>query len=414
MKLVTRPKYPNPLEVFSQDELLAIHNATLEILQTIGVRFYSERVLELFKKHGAVVDFDSSTVKMGNDFVEQCLAHAPHSFSYYTQGFEELRIGGGDFYCLSTVDNSYIVDPDTRKAREGTLNDVIEAARLMNELPFHHFCGNAVIAHDVEPEMGVLLSAVEMLKNNRKNCVVVVTNGVEARYFIELGQAVIGPDIPLEEKPIISVTVAPSSPLQLPEESCDVIWEIATHKLPLIFVQAPMPGASSPVTIAGTMAQANAENLAAIVLTQLINKGNPVGYGGAAVHFDMRFSVPSYGAIEYGLLNTATAQLGRYYKLPTYGAGGATNANISDVQCGYEKMSSTMLAFMAGHDMICDAGLNANARTSLESILIQDELLNKVTNLSKKIEVNEETLGMDVIREVAESGDFISHPHTLK
>ena len=175
-----------------------------------------------------------------------------------------------------------------------------------------------------------------------------------------------------------------------------------------------MPGASSPVTIAGTMAQANAENLAAIVLTELINKGNPVVYGGAAVHFDMRYSVPAYGAIEYGLLSIATAQLGRFYKLPTYGAGGATNANISDAQCGYEKMSSTRLAYLTGHDMICDAGLNANALTSLESILIQDEILNKVTNLSKKVEVSRETVGVDVIRDTAEGGDFVSHPHTLK
>jgi trimethylamine--corrinoid protein Co-methyltransferase len=414
MEFVARPKYPDPLEVFSQDDLRAIHDATLEILRTVGVRFYSERVLKLFKEHGAEVEFDSSMVRIGSDLVEQCMAKAPRSFSYYTQSFDEMKIGEGEFYVVSTVDNSYIIDPDTGKAREGRLSDVTDAARLMNELPFHHICGNAVIAHDIEPEMGVILSAVEMLKNNRKNCVVVVTNGFEAQCFIELGQAVIGPDVSLEERPIISVSVAPSSPLKFPGESCDVIWEFVTRKLPVIFVQAPMPGASSPVTIAGTMAQANAENLAAIVLAQLINEGNPVVYGGAAVHFDMRYSTPAYGAIEYGLLSIATAQMGRYYKLPTYGAGGATNANISDIQCGYEKMSSTMLAYLAGHDVMCDAGLNANALTSLESILIQDEILNKVTNLSKKIEVNDETIGLGVIRDASESGDFISHPHTLK
>jgi trimethylamine--corrinoid protein Co-methyltransferase len=204
MKLVARPKYPIPLEVFSQEDLRSIHNSSLEILQSIGVKFYSERVLKLFAEHGADVDFDRCVVKLGRDLVEQCMAKTPRSFSYYTQRFDELRIGEGDFYVVSTVDNSYIIDPDTLKAREGRLSDVTDAARLMNELPFHHICGNAVIAHDVEPEMGVILSAVEMLKNNRKNCVVVVTGGNEARFFIELGQAVLGPDISLAEKPIIS------------------------------------------------------------------------------------------------------------------------------------------------------------------------------------------------------------------
>jgi len=159
---------------------------------------------------------------------------------------------------------------------------------------------------------------------------------------------------------------------------------------------------------------ANAESLSAIVLSQLLNSGNPVVYGGAAVHFDMRFSTPAYGAIEYGKLSIATAQMGRLYGLPTYGAGGATNANLCDAQCGYEKMSSTLLAYLAGHDMLCDAGLNANALISLEGILIQDEILEKVTALSNSMDFNEEMLAIDVIASAFESGDFISHPHTLK
>jgi trimethylamine--corrinoid protein Co-methyltransferase len=414
MKLVTRPKYPKPLELFTQDDLKTIHDSSMEILQTIGIKFYSKKVLKLLEERGAQVDFDKRMVRFDREMVERCIAKVPPSFSYYTQTLHEMRIGEGDIYFVSTVDNSYIIDPGTRQAREGILHDVVEAARLMNELPFHHLCGNAVIVHDVEAKLAVLLAAVEMFKNNRKNCIVVVTNGAEARFFIELGQAVVGPDISLAEKPIISVSVAPSSPLKFPEESCDVIWEFARQKLPIIFVQAPMPGASSPVTIAGTMALANAETLAAIVLSQLIREGTPVVYGGAAVHFDMMHCIPSYGSVEYGKLTIATAQLGRFYKIPTYGAGGATNSNITDAQCGYEKMSSTMLAYLAGHDMICDAGLNANALTSLDSILLQDEILNKVTNLSKRIEVSEETLGFDVIRNASENIDIISQPHTLK
>jgi trimethylamine--corrinoid protein Co-methyltransferase len=414
MKVEKRPRFNNPITLFSDIEIKKIHEASLEILQTLGVRFHSERVLKLFEERGAKVDFDKEVVRIDEEMVENCLAEVPGSFSYYTQNMEELRIGEGDFYCVSTVDNSAMIDLETRKVRDGRLRDVADAALLMNELPFHHLCGNAVIAHDVPPEMGIILSAVELFKNNRKNCIVVVTNKTEAIYILELAQAVAGPAVDISEKPIISVSIAPSSPLSFPEDSCDIIWEFAARKHPVIIVQAPMPGASSPVTIAGTMAMANAESLSAIVLSQLLNSGNPVVYGGAAVHFDMRFSNPAYGAVEYGKLSIATAQMGRHYGLPTYGAGGATNANICDAQCGYEKMSSTMLAYLAGHDMLCDAGLNANALISLEGILIQDEILGKVTSLSRGTDFNEETLAIDVIKDAFESGDFISHMHTLK
>jgi len=414
MKFAKCYKYKNPIRIFSQSELEKIHLATMEIMEEIGVKILDGKTLDFLSGKGLKVDFDNKLVKMDRDLIDSCIKKVPSLFSLYSQNGDEMVIGEGRFFVVSMVEESYIIDVDTHKRREAKLSDIIETVRLIDQLPYYHICCNPVIAHDVDPRLSIIYSAAEIYKNTTKNCLVVPSTGQEARFIIELGIAVAGSEKELTEKPILSISIAPSSPLKLPKNMCEVIWEYSKRKLPIIIVQAPMVGAASPVTIAGAMAQANAESLAALVLIQLINEGTPVVYGGAAVKFDLKTGFPAYGSIEYGLLSIATAQLGRYYNLSTYGAGGATSANITDAQAGYEKMSSTMLAYMAGHDILCDAGLNANGLISLESILIQNEIFAKVLRLSEKIEVNDETLALDTIKNVMAGSNFLSEDHTLK
>lgn len=407
-------KYSKPITIFTNDEIQKIHLATLEILESIGINILDEQTLEMFHKKGAKVDFENKLVKIDRDMVNQLIKKVPKTFSLYSQDYDEMKIGGDEFHVVSMVEEAYIVDALNLQRRDTRRNDLVEIIRLLDQLPYYHICCNPVIVHDMNPKLSIIYSAAEIYKNTTKNCLVVPSTGQEARFIIELGAAVAGSEQKLIEKPILCVSIAPSSPLKLPKNICEVIWEYAKRKLPIIIVHAPMVGATSPVTIAGAMAMANAESLATLVLIQLINEGTPVAYGGAAVKFDLKTGFPAYGSIEYGILSIITAQLGRFYKLPVYGAGGATNANITDVQAGYEKMSSTMLGYLAGHDILCDAGLNANGLISLDSIVIQNELFAQVTHLSKKILVNEDTLALDAVRNSIAGSNFLSEEHTLR
>lgn len=407
-------KYAEPFKIFTDYELEGIHLSSLKILKEIGIKVLDEKTLNLFNCNGAVVDFEKKIVKLDEKIVEAALKRIPPLFNLYTQSYDEMCIGKGNFFIVSMVEESYILDENTHKRRETILNDVIKTVRLLDQLPHYHICCNPVIAHDIEPKLSIIYSASEIYKNTSKNCLVVPSTGQEARFIIEIGSAVAGSEKKLIEKPILSVTIAPSSPLKLPVNICEVIWEYAKRKLPIIIVHAPMVGATSPITIAGTIAMANAESLSTLVMIQLISPGTPIGYGGAIVKFDMKTGFPAYGTIEYGLLSAATAQLGRFYNLPTYGAGGATNANLTDAQAGYEKMSSTLLGYISGHDILCDAGLNANGLISLDSMVIQDEIFAEVTRLSKKIQVNDNTLAFDVIKDVMAGSDFLLEGHTLK
>jgi trimethylamine---corrinoid protein Co-methyltransferase len=407
-------KYPQPITIFTNEEIQKIHLATLEILESIGINILDEQTLELFRKKGARVDFENKLVKIDRDMVLQFIGKTPKSFSLYSQDYIEMKIGGDEFYVVSMVEEAYIVDAINLQRRDTRRIDLIEIIRLLDQLPYYHICCNPVIVHDMNPKLSIIYSAAEIYKNTTKNCLVVPSTGQEARFIIELGAAIAGSEQKLIEKPILSVSIAPSSPLKLPKNICEVIWEYAKRKLPIIIVHAPMVGATSPVTIAGAMAMANAESLATLTLIQLINEGTAVAYGGAAVKFDLRTGFPAYGSVEYGILSMITAQLGRFYGFPVYGAGGATNANLTDVQAGYEKMSSTMLGYLAGHDMLCDAGLNANGLISLDSIVIQNELFAQVNHLSKKILVNEDTLALDTIRNSMAGSNFLAEEHTLR
>jgi trimethylamine--corrinoid protein Co-methyltransferase len=406
------PKCKKPLGILDESSLGSIHSASLQVLRDVGVMIEDERILELFAKESCQVDRLKRNVRIKESLIETCLKTVPRSLSLYSRGFDEMRVGGGFVYFVSAIDNSHILDSETHQRRAGRLSDIIDGAKLMDELAFHHICCPVVVAHDIAPRLRIVMATSEVMRNTKKHCVVCPTTGSEARYFMRMGAAFAGSEEALSDKPIISTTIASTSPLSFPRNTCDVIWEFARKRMPFVAIHAPIAGATSPVTMAGTMALANAESLAEITISQLINPGTPVVYGGAVTPFDMRYGWPGYGAIEYGMFSIATAQMARLYHMPSYGAGGATNANLSDAQSGYEKMASSMLAYLAGHDMMCDASLNANGLTSLDSIVIQDEILGMLARLGVGLQVSDDTMAFETIKAVGPGGDFLGAKHT--
>jgi len=412
MKLANLPKCLKPLEILDKSSLESIHSTSIRTLEEVGVKIDDERILDLLEKESCEIDHVRRIARVPESLIEKSLKQLPRTFNLYSQRSDEMKIGQGNLYFVSAIDNSHILDKETRQRRIGSLSDVVTIAKLMDELAYHHICCPAVIAHDVPPALRIVYAAFEVMRNTEKHCVACPTSGTEARYFVKMGAALAGSEESLKQKPIISTTIASTSPLTFPRSTCEVLWEFAGRKLPFVAIHAPIAGATSPVTMAGTMAVANAENLAVIVISQLINEETPVVYGGAITPFDMRNGWPSYGAVEYGMFSIATAQMARFYNIPSYGAGGATNANLSDAQCGYEKMESTMLAYLAGHDMMCDASLNANGLTSLDSIVIQDEILGMLARFGAGFQVNEETKAFDVVKKVGPGGDFLGEKHT--
>jgi len=225
-----------------------------------------------------------------------------------------------------------------------------------------------------------------------------------------------GPEA-LRERPIVSfITSWMVSPLKFATDVTTLLIETCRQRIPVVLSAAPMAGSTAPVTLAGTLAQLTAEQLAGVVLTQLVERGAPLLIGPIPATADMKTGRYLGGAAEFGLMNGAMAQMGQFYRLPIYNSAGMTDAKMPDVQAGFEKGMSTVLAALAGSNFIHHAaGMLENMNTvTAEQFVIDNDILGMAMRVVQGIEVNDETLALEVIDEVGPGGHYLIADHTLR
>ncbi len=311
------------LNIFTDDELNEIHLATLEVLEKTGLFVADEEALEIFHGGGAKIDRTNKIVKIPAYIVEEAIQSAPSKLVLAGRRpendfvMESRRVGFTNF-----GEGVYIIDPYTGEYRETTKADVADSARIVDYLSDVDVYERAVGAGDTPPETVQLHNAEAWLPNTTKHGFMGSGNGYITRKLVEMAQAVAGGKEALAERPIISFITCPVSPLQLIQESCEIIIESARSGVAVNILSMAMAGGSSPVTMAGTLVTHNAEVLGGIVLSQLTRKGANVIYGSSTTAMDLRMASATVGCPECGIINAAVARLGNYYGLPTWVAGG--------------------------------------------------------------------------------------------
>jgi len=401
-----------PLQILSQRELQDIHGASLQILESVGIGVDNAQILELLRKNGCQVDEGRCVAKIPEELITSSLDNRAKTVVYGSRSSAQIEVGSGNLAILSSPDNMYMLDLETGTRRPGTLHDCAMMARLIDALDYFHICCVPVVPKEPPPRLRSLYAMAEVIRNTEKHCLVCPGDGVEAEYCVEIAGVVAGGRDELVANPVISTVICPSSPLRFPANSLDLLSIFSRNALPIVIIPAPLAGVGSPVTMAGTLAVANAEALAGVAMIHILNEGSPVVYGGSSIPFDMRYGIPAHGAVEYGLFSAIAAQLARLYGLPSYAGGAACNANLFDAQAGYEKMCTLVLPFLGGIDMVVDAGLNANSLISYDEPIIQNEISAMVTRISKGFQVNQQTLALDVVAKVAIGGSFLGEKHT--
>jgi trimethylamine--corrinoid protein Co-methyltransferase len=237
------------------------------------------------------------------------------------------------------------------------------------------------------------------------------------REVIEMAAVIAGGEEALVRRPIISfITSWMISPLQCATETTRVLLEIVRHKIPVALSSAPMAGSTSPITLAGTLAQVHAEQLSGIVLTQLASPGAPILYGAIPSMADMRTMAYVGGGIEFALMNAAISQMAQWIGVPNYNSAALTDSKVPDIQAGYEKAFSICLCALAGSNYIHHAAgmLESMRAVAYEQFVIDDEIIGMALRLLKGIQVDDETLGFEVIRDVGPAGNFLSSMHTVE
>ena len=243
-------------------------------------------------------------------------------------------------------------------------------------------------------------------------------NDVEGFHkVLDLASLVAGGMKKLQESPFISViTSFAISPLKLDTQTTLIMQEAVRNRIPVALSCAPMAGSTSPITMAGTLAQIHAEQLAGIAICQLTNPGSPILYGGIPGMANLRTMGYLGGAVECGMMNAAIHQLSNYIKVPNYNSSGLTDSKIPDIQAGWEKAFTSLLAAMGGSNYVHHAAgmLESMISVAYEQYVIDDEIIGMSCRVLRGIDVDPEHLALEIIDSVGPGGNFMASPHTLK
>jgi trimethylamine--corrinoid protein Co-methyltransferase len=399
-----------------EEHIHRIHQTALRILEEIGVKVDLDEAIQIYRKGGGRID--GNIVRIPSSAVEQALKLVSHEFLMAGRDEQNDLILEDNRVYLGTGGAALtVLDLETGEARPGTLQDIARLARLVDGLENVHFYLRPCIPQDIPTEVMDINQFYASLSHTTKHVMGAAQSVQTARDVIEMAEMVAGGKEALVKRPIISfVTSWMISPLHCARETTRVLLEIVRNNIPVALSSAPMAGSTSPVTLAGTLAQVHAEQLSGIVLTQLANPGSPVLYGAIPSMADLRTMAYVGGGIEFGLMNAAISQMAQSIGVPNYNSAALTDSKVPDIQAGYEKAFSICLCAMAGSNYIHHAaGMLESMRTvAYEQFVIDNEIIGMALRLLKGIRVDDETLGLEAIREAGPSGNYLSSVHTVK
>ncbi|MEM2422655.1 MAG: trimethylamine methyltransferase family protein, partial [Candidatus Bathyarchaeia archaeon] len=327
----------------------------------------------------------------------------------------QLKVEKDNFYTVlaSTVVN--VIDPESFKRVKGTKEYVAKAVKVADALPNIHIAAQFCLALDCPPETQELHELEAVFTNTTKPIMAIAYSPQGARKIIEMAAVIKGGIDKLRKEPLLFMYTEPTSPLEYSEKAVNTLIETVRLGVPVLSAPCAQAGATAPVTLAGTLVQSFVESLTGLIIAQLIKKGSPTIIGEVSTVMDMKTGVMSYGAPEFSIINAASSQLAHYYGLPFFGTGGCSDSKVPDEQAVAEATISLLTAMLSRTNLIHDIGYIEGAMTgSLEMVVIVDELFSMLNRIIKGMEVNEETLALDVINNVGPGGHFLSHKHTLK
>ncbi len=402
--------------LLSDDQVERIHEASLEILENVGLLVRNHKARDIFAKHGASVDTDSQIVKLPRQVVEEFRAPFPSTFTFRGRDPQYDRTIPDDSPIMLTGSSApNIIDPITGYDRRSRSDDLARIAHLINELPGFDVFSISTLADDAPPDQFSLSRFYPSLKNTVKP-VRANTPPEEADEMMQLAYLIAGSEEAYKEHPFITHHYCPVvSPLTMDYDSTELLIYYSERDLPSYFSIVPNGGLSSPLSLTGTLAQCNAEFLAAAVLTQMIQPGSELIYNTLPTITDMRSGAYAPGAIETGMLHMACAQMARFYNIPAGGYIGLTNAKVNDAQAGWETGMSAVAGVLGGVDIFNMGGLlDALMSFDFAKAVMDNEIFLMIKRVMRGFEFNEANLALDLIAQVGSGGMFAGEEHTLE
>jgi trimethylamine--corrinoid protein Co-methyltransferase len=405
------------LHILDPEDVQRIHTATLDVIEHVGVRFPSERALDIWEVHGAAVDRDSMIVRAPGQLIEAALKKAPPTYSLAArQPSQDLPLDGNHVYVGTDGCGVQVIDIETGLRRQSCLQDVADIARVADYLEQVAFHWVAVSAQDRPAETRGLYELRAIWENSTKH---VQTESIysvrEARAAVEMAAAIAGGRAALRERPVLSIMQCTLSPLGQDGGSVEAALIGAEAGLPVGFMTMAACLTTGPATLAGNLVVGNAEVISATALIQLAYPGAPVFYAAAQTAADLRTGSYTGGGPEDFLFGAATNVLADFYDIPLSMGSFATGAKEPNWQAGVDNSLSTLMASLVMSDMLLGVGFLHGSRIwSYEQMLMDCEIFDIVHKMMQGIVVNDETLALGTIRDVGPGGHFLAQKHTRK
>ncbi len=401
------------MQTLASKDMTKLHDASTYILKNVGVAFHEEESLEIFKNNGFKVD--GKTVFLREKELTKALETAPSRFTVTARNPEKtVKVGEDDFVLVPGYGAPFVITGDGEQ-RDATMEDYDNFCKLVQTSKYLDMNGFMMVEPSDVPSrtahLDMILSSILLCDKPFMGSPV---SKEGARECIEMAGIVWGGKEKIEEMPVTVSLINSLSPLQFSKEMAGSLIEFARNGQACVVASLAMAGASGPVTLAGVLAIQNAEILAGLTLAQLVRPGAPIVYGSTSAPIDMRTGGLSIGAPELSMIGSYTAQMARFYNLPSRGGGCLTDANFPDAQAGVQSAMALITAVRNGINYILHScgTLGAYIAMSYEKFLIDEELCGMIKKLITPIEITDESIDVAMIKDVGIGGSYLMHPKT--
>ncbi len=397
----------------NSEKIERLHQASLQILERTGVYLYEPQAIELLKTKGLPIE-DGNRVRFPPKLVEWALSIAPKLVTLYDRhGKAAMPLEAHNMFYGTGSDCPNVIDLHSGVRRPGTLQDIVDATRVCDALPNIDFLMSFCIAHDLPQEIYDRHQMRAMLAYSTKPILFVTLEFSGCVDAVHMAEAVAGGAEALQRSPLCACYINVTTPLRQNQEALQKLLFMAEKGLPATYTPVVLRGATGPVTPAGAIALANAGELAGLVIAQLKREGAPlILTGGVNDMLEMRSAIDCYSDPNNRVM---LVELAHRYGLPIFGLTGCSDSKLPDGQAAAEAAFSILLETLAGAQMAHDVGyLDSGLTNSIEQIVICDELIGYTKAFMKELEVNDETLALDLIDQLGPEGNYMSADHTLK